>query len=58
MDAAACDLERTFEAVAYATREWVDGFNHRWLREPLGNLPPAEAETRYPAQAEVRASAA
>ena len=29
------------------TLEWVDGFNHRRLLEPIGNIPPAEAEARY-----------
>ncbi len=27
--------------------EWVDWFNHRRLLEPIGNIPPAEAEARY-----------
>ncbi len=35
---------RSFEAVEYATLEWVDWFNHRRLLEPIGNIPPAEAE--------------
>ena len=35
---------RNFEAVEYATLEWVDWFNHRRLLEPIGNIPPAEAE--------------
>ena len=38
---------RAFEAVEYATLEWVDWFNHRRLLEPIGNIPPAEAEERY-----------
>jgi len=38
---------RSFEAVEYATLEWVDWFNHRRLLEPIGNMPPAEAEERY-----------
>jgi len=25
----------------------VDWFNHRRLLEPIGNIPPAEAEQRY-----------
>lgn len=37
---------RTLEAVEFATLEWVDWFNHRRLREPIGNIPPAEAEAR------------
>jgi transposase InsO family protein len=31
---------RSFDAVEYATLEWVDWFNHRRLLEPLGYLPP------------------
>ena len=38
---------RSFEAVEFATLEWVDWFNHRRLLEPIGNIPPAEAERRY-----------
>lgn len=38
---------RGFEAVEYATLEWVDWFNHRRLLEPIGNIPPAEAEAQY-----------
>jgi transposase InsO family protein len=38
---------RSFEEVEYATLEWVDWFNHRRLLEPIGNIPPAEAEEQY-----------
>ena len=38
---------RSFEAVEFATLEWVDWFNTRRLLEPIGNVPPAEAEARY-----------
>jgi transposase InsO family protein len=38
---------RSFEAVEFATLEWVDWFNHRRLLEPIGSIPPAEAEQRY-----------
>ena len=38
---------RNREAVELATLEWVDWFNHRRLLEPIGNIPPAEAETAY-----------
>lgn len=38
---------RNVEAVEFATLEWVDWFNHRRLLEPIGNIPPAEAEERY-----------
>jgi putative transposase len=43
---------RSFEAVEFATLEWVDWFNHRRLLEPIGNIPPAEAEDRYYAMLE------
>ena len=43
---------RSFEAVEFATLEWVDWFNNRRLLEPIGNVPPAEAEARYYAQFE------
>jgi len=38
---------RHFDAVEYATLEWVDWFNHRRLLEPIGNIPPAELEASY-----------
>jgi putative transposase len=38
---------RSFEAVEFATLTWVDWFNHRRLLQPIGNIPPAEAEDRY-----------
>jgi putative transposase len=38
---------RSFEAVEFATLEWVEWFNNRRLLEPIGNIPPAEAEVRY-----------
>jgi transposase InsO family protein len=43
---------RSFEAVEFATLEWVDWFNNRRLLGPIGNIPPAEAEARYYAQFE------
>ena len=43
---------RSFEAVEFATLAWVDWFNHRRLLEPIGNIPPAEAEDRYYAMLE------
>jgi putative transposase len=49
---------RSFEAVEYATLEWVDWFNHRRLLEPIGNIPPAEAEEQYYAVIEQRPMAA
>lgn len=39
--------ERLAEAVEYATLEWVDWFHNRRLLEPIGNIPPVEAEQRY-----------
>jgi transposase InsO family protein len=38
---------RSFEAVEFATLEWVDWFNNRRLLEPIGFISPAEAEERY-----------
>jgi putative transposase len=38
---------RSFEAVEYATLEWIDWFNRRRLLEPIGNIPPVEAEQCY-----------
>ena len=38
---------RSFDAVEYATLEWVDWFNNRRLLEPIGNIPPTEAEASY-----------
>ena len=49
---------RSFEAVEFATLEWVNWFNNHRLLEPIGNVPPAEAETRYYAQAKLQALAA
>ena len=49
---------RSLESVEYATLEWVNWFNNRRLLEPIGNIPPAEAEARYYAQAEGHAAAA
>ena len=48
----------SFEAVEYATREWVDWFNNRRLLEPIGNIPPAEAEVNFYAALETDAMAA
>jgi transposase InsO family protein len=38
---------RGFDAVEYATLEWVAWFNTQRLLEPLGYLPPAEYEAQY-----------
>jgi len=49
---------RSFEAVEYATLEWVDWFNNRRLLEPIGNIPPAEAEANFYAGLETEVMAA
>ena len=49
---------RSCEAVELATLEWVDWFNNRRLLEPIGNIPPAEAEAAYYAQLEAMPIAA
>lgn len=41
---------RSMEAVEYETLKWVDWFNNRRLLEPIGNIPPAEAEEKYYAE--------
>jgi|SRR5271165_739272 len=38
---------KTREAVELATLEWVTWFNHHRLLEPIGYIPPAEAEAQY-----------
>jgi transposase InsO family protein len=38
---------KTKEAVELATLEWVSWFNHHRLLEPIGYIPPAEAEANY-----------
>lgn len=35
------------ESVELATLEWVSWFNHHRLLEPIGYIPPAEAEAQY-----------
>ena len=49
---------RNFEAVEFATLEWVDWFNNRRFLEPIGNIPPAETEQRYYAMLDEAAMAA
>ena len=49
---------RSFDAVEYATLEWVDWFNTRRLLEPIGNVPPAEAEASFYAALETKTMAA
>ncbi len=38
---------KTLESVELATLEWVSWFNHHRLLEPIGYIPPGEAETNY-----------
>ncbi len=38
---------KSFDAVEYATLKWVDWFNNRRLLEPIGHIPPAEAESSF-----------
>ena len=38
---------KSMESVELATLEWVSWFNHQRLMEPLGYIPPAEAEANY-----------
>ena len=38
---------KTREAVELATLQWVAWFNNHRLLEPIGYIPPAEAEANY-----------
>ncbi len=38
---------KSFEAGELATLTWVDWFNNRRIMEPIGNIPPAEAEKQF-----------
>jgi putative transposase len=38
---------RSVEAVELATLTWIDWFNHRRLLEPIGFVPPVEAEAAF-----------
>ena len=38
---------KTVESLELATLEWVTWFNHQRLLEPIGYIPPTEAEDRY-----------
>lgn len=40
-------LWNTKESLEIATLEWVSWFNHHRLLEPIGHIPPAEAEDNY-----------
>jgi transposase InsO family protein len=49
---------KNIDEVEYATLQWVDWFNNRWLLEPIGDIPPAEFEQAYYDQLEGQAVAA
>ena len=42
-----CGPWKTKEALELATLKWVHWFNHQRLLEPIGYIPPAEAEANY-----------
>lgn len=42
-----CGPWKTKEALEMATLKWVHWFNHHRLLEPIGYIPPAEAEANY-----------
>jgi putative transposase len=44
---------RSLESVEFATLAWIDWFNMRRLLGPIGDVPPAEYEAQYYAQAAV-----
>jgi putative transposase len=41
---------RSIDEVELSTLEWIDWWNHRRLLEPIGRIPPAEAEASYYSQ--------
>jgi putative transposase len=43
-------LWRSFEAVEFATLQWLDWFNQPTALGADRNIPPAEAEKRYHAK--------
>jgi putative transposase len=44
---------RSLEGVEFATLAWMDWFNTGRLLGPIGDIPPAEFEAQYYAQAAV-----
>ena len=38
---------KTMDEVELETLKWIDWFNNRRLLEPIGNIPPAEAEEAF-----------
>lgn len=53
-----CAPWKTKQSVELATLEWVSWFNNRRLMEPLGYIPPAEAEANYYRQHDSQAAVA
>lgn len=53
-----CGPWKSREAVELATLKWVSWFNHERLLEPIGYIPPAEAEANYYRQLTEQAAAA
>ena len=49
---------RSLEQLELATLNWVHWYNHHRLLEPLGHIPPAEAEAAYYRQLDESAQAA
>ncbi|KKW68055.1 integrase [Lampropedia cohaerens] len=49
---------RSREQVELATLDWVHWYNHKRLLEPIGHVPPAEAEAAYYRQHTGQAKAA
>lgn len=47
---------KSAESVEIATLEWVHWFNHQRLLEPIGYIPPAEAEANYYQQLAAKAT--
>ena len=45
---------RTMDEVEIETPKWVDWFNNRRLLDPLGEMPPAEAEEAFYANSKSR----
>ena len=38
---------KTADAVEWETLKWADWFNNRRLLQPIGNIPPVEAEEKF-----------
>jgi len=43
-------VPRGFDDLELRTLEWIDWWNHRRLLEPIGDVPPAEAEAAFYSQ--------